>query len=101
MLPITGSIPTTEASLYTVPAIAGARLDWLQAENAAAGQAVVQFWLTVRGVKAALTAPVPLASGSLMTVIEASHSLRLSKGCVLSASSSVVGVTYVIAGEEL
>jgi hypothetical protein len=97
MLPVTGKLSTSESTLYTVPVGITCALKWLQAVTVTSGS--VQFWLTARGTKSAITPPVAITPGSLMNVLEGTE-LRMSMGNSISGKSSVVDTDYLIAGTE-
>ena len=101
MLPVTGTLPTVEATLFTVNSVKGAELEWIQCVNGAVTTATVQFWVTVRGIKAALTPPVPAEVGTLVDALSDKPVLRIPKDATISGRASVAGATFLISGREL
>ena len=101
MLPVTGTLPTTEATLYTVISSRGSTIELVRCVNGGAGQSVVQLWTTVRGLKAALTPPTPTDIGTLLDAVSDSPVLRLDKGATISGVATLTGVTFLISGVEL
>jgi len=98
MLPIAGELPTTASTLFTVFG-ESAKLNWLQVVNGNAAQAIVQFWVTVRGIQSSLTPPINLEPGAHLDALEG-KTLRLDKNALITGSASVEDCTYLVAGDE-
>lgn len=98
MLPIAGTLPTTEGTVYTVPGGVKARLTWFSLDNQTASALSVYLRATVSTVQGALTPAMTLQAGA-MTDSEPIE-LWLRQGDSIQGYASASGVKYLFTGEE-
>lgn len=96
-LPVTGTVPTTKGTLYTVPANRTAWITSIEVVNASAATRTVTLYANIGGT----SSPISQVSASIPA-----YGKGLEEGRILRAGESIEGVasdanvTYVINGEE-
>ena len=97
MLPIAGTVPTTEGALYTVPSKTRARIVWISVINTNTAADTVELFATVRGTKVELTPSVSLDGNNSL---QEDATFYLDENAIIRGVAGTTGFKYLISGEE-